>query len=83
LRSPARRRISQSGALPGTVKDCAIVAFIGLHGKKNVFKILKKRISAGVSFTPSICPAQFFKKKLIRFSRRVFAQLAKKWYSAT
>jgi hypothetical protein len=33
--------------------------------------------------TPSICRIAILQKKLIRFSRRVFAQLAKKWYSAT
>jgi hypothetical protein len=38
---------------------------------------------AGV-LTPSFSQHNFAKKKkLIRFSRRVFAQLAKKWYSAT
>ena len=32
---------------------------------------------------PVFAQHNFAKKKLIRFYRRVFAQLAKKWYSAT
>ena len=41
-------------------------------------RILRFRFRFRPPVTPSICPAQFCKKKLIRFSRRVFAQLAKK-----